>query len=109
MGSYYLGALALVLAIPIVALVVVGGTVVWARDVVTRAPVVGSIGAIATMLALANVFAARACGAGVNRPIIAITLADEACRRTGFLAFAVVLLLGSATASVVRLPEQLRR
>lgn len=104
-GSHYLTALAIVVAIPIVAMAVAAGLARWASDVLRRSPVVGGVGVLLTASALLNLFVARACGGGVNRPIAALAAADDACYRTGLVSLLLVLLLVVATAVVVRLPE----
>ena len=104
-GSYYLTALAIVVAIPIVAMAVAAGLARWANDVLRRSPVVGAVGVLLTASAVLNLFVARACGGGVNRPIVALAVTDDACHRTGLVSLQLVLLLVVATAAVVRLGE----
>ena len=96
-------ALAIVLAIPLVAITVAAGLASWARDVVSRSPLLGALGVLFTASALAHLFVARACGTGVNRPILAIAAADEACHRVGLVSLQLVVLLVVTTATVVRL------
>jgi hypothetical protein len=104
-GSYYLTAMAIVLAIPIVALAMVAGLARWARDVLSRSPLVGALGVLFTASSLVNLFMARACGAGVNRPIVALAVGDGACHRTGLVSLQLVVLLVVTTATVVRLGD----
>lgn len=105
MGSYYLTALALVLAIPVAAMAVVTGLVLWTRDVLSRAPAIGALGAACTSAALAHLLVARTCGDGINRPIIAAALGSDECRRIGVGSVALAVLLLAATAVVTRLVE----
>ena len=109
MSSYYLTAVVLVLAIPVVALAALVGLVRWARDSIARAPAIGVLGVLCTASALVNLFLARACGDGVNRPIIAAAIGDPACQRVGVASIQVVLLLVVATAAVTRLADAGRR
>ena len=105
MGSYYLTALALVLAIPIVAMAALVGLVRWSRDALARAPVLGALGIVSTYIALANLFVARACGDGINRPIIAAAVGTDECRRLGVSSVGVALVLLVATPVVTRLGD----
>lgn len=98
-------AVAIVVAIPIAALALAAGLARWARDVVSRSPVVGALGVLFTVSALAHLFVARACGAGVNRPILALAAADEACYRVGLVSLQLVVLLVVATAAAARLAD----
>jgi len=106
--SYDLLALLLVLAIPLSAMGLLGALVAWARDSVARSPVVGALGVVLTVAALANLLIARACGDGTNRPIVGLAVGDAGCQRVGLEAFGLVLLVVVTTAVVVRLGE-LRR
>jgi hypothetical protein len=102
---YYLTALLIVVAIPLAAIATLVGLTTWARDALRRAPVVGGLGIVFVLAALVNLFVARTCGAGTNRPIIALTLADEACHRVGLVSLEIVLLLVVTTAVMVRLSD----
>ena len=105
MGSYYLTALALVLAIPVAAMGALVGLAAWTRDAITRAPVLGVLGAACTFAAVANLFLARACGDGINRPIVAAAVGVDECRQVGVASVAVVILLLVATAAATRLGD----
>ena len=105
MGSYYLTALAIVIAMPLAAIAVAAGLARWAHDALVRAPVLGALGVLFTGFAIVNLFVARACGDGVNRPIVAIALADDACREVGLVSLQLVILLVVATAAAVRLGD----
>jgi hypothetical protein len=104
-GSYYLTALALVLAIPIAFLAACLGLALWTRDSVARAPLIGALGAVCTAAAIANLVVARACGDGINRPLVAAAVGADECRRVGVASVALVLLLLSATSAVTRLGD----
>lgn len=108
MSSYYLTALLIVLAIPVVVLALAVGLAGWARDSMARAPVTGALGVVLAASALVNLLVARSCGDGVNRPIVAAALGDDACRRVGLVSLQLLLLAVVATAVVVRLGD-LRR
>lgn len=105
MGSYYIAAIVLVLAIPVGLLTLGFGLVAWGRDAVRRSPVVGGLGVACTVLAIGNLVVARSCAAGVNRPIVSAALSSDACHRSGVIAVEIALLLVVATAAVVRLGE----
>jgi hypothetical protein len=104
-GSYYLGAVALVLAIPVGLLVLGYGLVLWGRDSVQRSPLVGGFGVLGAALAISNLVVARSCGTSTNRPIVSAVLSNDACHRDGVLALAVPILLVVATAALVRLGD----
>ena len=105
MSSYDLAALGLVLAIPLVGLAALAGLVAWTRDVLARAPIVGGLGAVSTFAAIAHLIVPRACGDGVNRPIVAAAVGLDECRRIGVASVGLVVLLLAATAAVTRLGD----
>lgn len=105
MSSYDLLGLLIVLAIPIAGIALVAGTVVWARDAIRRSPRTGSLGVGLTAMAGANLLVARACGSGVNRPIIDFAVGHDDCLRAGLLSVELVLLLAVTTSVVVRLGD----
>lgn len=98
-------ALIIVLLIPVAALLVVAGAIVWARDAVGRSPLVGGFGVLCVGVAVANLFVERTCEDGRNRPIVSMFVSDHACHRVGVISLEVVLLLVVATAVVVRLSD----
>jgi hypothetical protein len=100
----YLGAVAIVVGIPVVALALVFGGVALARDAVKREPVAGAVGVAGMILAVANLLMAQQCDGVTNRPIIAIAT-EAACRRDALLAMQLVVLVAVATAVVVRLGD----
>ncbi|HEX4903875.1 MAG TPA: hypothetical protein VFU93_00395 [Acidimicrobiales bacterium] len=105
MSSYYLVAVLLVLAIPIAAMGALVGLAAWTRDALTRAPVVGALGALCTFAAITHLVLPRACGDGTNRPIVAAAVGLDECRRIGVASVALVVLLLAATATVTRLGD----
>ena len=105
MSSYYLIALLIVIAIPVVATGLVAGAFVWARDAMTRGRAPGAIGVLCTFVATANLFVPRRCAGSFNRPVITAFLGDDACQRSSLVAIQLVLLLAVATALVARADE----
>ena len=105
MSSYYLGAVLLVLAIPIAAMSALVGLAAWTHDALTRAPVVGALGAMCTFAAIVHLVVPRDCGDGVNRPIVAAAVGLDECHRVGVASVAVVVLLLAATTAVTRLRD----
>lgn len=105
MSSYYLGAVLLVLAIPIAAMSALVGLAAWTRDALTRAPVVGALGALCTFAAIVHLLVARRCGDGINRPLVAAAVGLDECRRVGVASVALVVLLLAATAAATRLGD----
>lgn len=105
MSSYDLVAFALVLAIPVTAIAALVGLAAWTRDAITRAPLVGALGALCTFAAIAHLVVPRDCGDGVNRPIVAAAVGVDECQRVGVASVALVVLLLAATAAVTRLGD----
>lgn len=105
MGPYYLTAVAIVFAIPVAALALVAGTVLWARDAVAREPRAGLVGILCTLVAAGNLFVERSCAGNVNRPVITAFVGADACQRSSLVAVELVVLLAVATALVVRAGE----
>src|SRR3954470_9224519 len=98
-------ALLIVLLIPVAAAALVAGLVLWARDSVRRSRVIGGFGVVCVAVALVNLYVARACSDGVNRPIVGMWVSDHGCQRVGVMSFEAVLLAIVATSVVVRLAD----
>lgn len=108
MDVYELGALAIVLAAPFLLVLVVLLAVAWARDALGRAPAIGGIGVLCTLVATGYLFVERTCAATRSRPILMAILGPDECRQSSLVAIEIVLLLAVVTALAVRLGD-LRR
>jgi hypothetical protein len=104
-NTYELGALAIVIAVPFAIVLIITAAVGWATDAVRRSAVVGGLGVLATLVAIGYLFVEQTCELTRNRPIIMAVVGPGDCRRTGFVAIELVLLLAVATALAVRLPD----
>ena len=105
---YELVALLIVIAIPFAALGLIVATAAWGRDAVVRSRHAGITGIVCTAVAAGNLFIARPCGDGVNRPLLAIVTGSDECYRAALMSFELVMLLVVATSVAVRLGD-LRR
>ena len=105
---YGLVALLIVLAIPFAAVGLVVVAIGWASDALARSRHTGLTGIACTAVAAANLFVARPCGDGTNRPVIAIITGSGDCYRAALMSFELMVLLGVATSVAVRLGD-LRR
>ena len=105
LDTYRLEALLLVAVIPIAAFALLAGGVAWARDAISRAPVVGWIGMLLALAAIGNLVVPRRFGEVVNRPVLAAFVGDGHAERAGMMGIALVLLVVVATAIAVRAGE----
>ena len=103
--TYGLVALLIVLAVPFAALGLILVAGAWGRDAVARSRHSGLTGVLCTAVAAANLFIARPCGDGINRPVITIFTSSGDCFRSALMSFELVLLLAVATSVAVRLGE----
>lgn len=102
MGSYYLPALLLVFAIPAAAVALGAGALVWARDALSRSPVIGLVGIALTAAAAGNLVIPRRLADEMNRPIVALFLSHGDPQRTGLASVDALLLCVLATSLAVR-------